>query len=191
MNVIPGIELNNLKIDAAIFQTAFNCQCNGECCHYGVYTDFKEYELIKSEKEEIASLMDSTQTKDITRWFEAPENDSDFASGVAVGTELYNGKCVFLDSEGLCVLQKLAIRRNEHKWKYKPQYCILFPLTIFEGVLTVDDEHIARLKHCNKGQEKAGSVFDWCVEELRYFFNEEDFNTLLRLNNEYKSKGTK
>ena len=58
-------------------------------------------------------------------------------------------KCSFLDKEGLCVLQKLAIQEGKHAWEYKPMYCVLFPLTIYEGALTIDDEHIDRLKTCN------------------------------------------
>ena len=91
--------------------------------------------------------MDETQSKNIDEWFEEPEEDEDFESGVAVGTEIINGKCTFLDKNGLCTLQKLAMIEGEHKWKYKPIYCVLFPLTIFEGALTIDDEHIDRLKY--------------------------------------------
>ncbi|MCK7528343.1 MAG: hypothetical protein MZV64_67625 [Ignavibacteriales bacterium] len=51
-------------------------------------------------------MMDETQSKDIDEWFEEPEEDEDFESGVAVGTEIINDKCTFLDKNGLCTLQK-------------------------------------------------------------------------------------
>ncbi|NCS88114.1 MAG: DUF3109 family protein, partial [Ignavibacteria bacterium] len=61
--------------------------------------------------------------KEIKDWFEAPETDEDFESGVAVGTNVINGKCTFLDKNGLCSLQKLALEEGAHKWEYKPLYC--------------------------------------------------------------------
>ena len=151
-------EIKGLYIDPQIFTYKFSCKCGGECCNYGVYTDLKEHEYILSIKDKIIPLLDETQTKVIDEWFEEPEEDEDFESGVAVGTEITNGKCTFLDKNGLCTLQKLAMIEGEHKWKYKPIYCILFPLTIFEGALTIDDEHIDRLRTCSKDQSKETTI---------------------------------
>lgn len=172
-------KIKGLYIDPKIFTFPFNCRCNGECCNYGVYTDLKESQLILSIKEKVMPFMDETQSRDVNDWFEAPEKDEDFESGVAVGTNLINGKCTFLDKNGLCSLQKLAFHEGEHKWKYKPLYCILFPLTIYEGALTIDDEHIDRLPVCNKqaGQPQT-TIYEACREELQHFFGEEDFAEL-------------
>ncbi len=168
-----SFEVNGLKIDPAIFTFIFGCKCNGQCCHYGVYTDLKEHELIMSLKDRLIPLMDETQTKNIEDWFEEPEKDEDFDSGVAVGTELYNKKCVFLDKDGLCIIQRLAINEGAHPWKYKPLYCILFPLTIFEGALTIDYEHMDRLSHCNKDGKHTTSIYEYCRNELTHLFGEE------------------
>ena len=178
-------EINGLKIDPQIFTFSFSCRCNGECCYYGVYTDLKEHDMILSIKDKIKSIMDESQTKDISKWFEPQEEDEDFESGVAVGTELYNNKCAFLDKDGLCTLQKLANNEGVHKWKYKPMYCILFPLTIFEGALTIDDDHINRLKTCNKFPSMNTTIFEACREELKYFFGEEGFGELDEYRKEY------
>jgi len=178
-------EINGIKIDPIIFTFNFSCLCNGECCFYGVYTDLKEYKKILEIKNEIVPVMDETQTVEINKWFEPPEKDEDFQSGIAVGTELYNSKCAFLDKGGLCTLQKLAIIKGEHKWKYKPLFCILFPLTIYNGVLTIDDEHINRLKTCNKFPVASKTIFDSCREELKYFFGEHFFTELERYKSEY------
>jgi Fe-S-cluster containining protein len=171
-------EIKGTKIDPIIFTLKFSCKCNGECCYYGVYTDLKERDVILGIQDKIIPLMDETQTTDISKWFEEPEKDEDFESGVAVGTELHNSKCVFLDKSGLCVLQKYAIENNEQKWKYKPLYCILFPLTIYNGALTVDDEHIDRLKTCNKFPTADTTIFDSCIGELKHFFGEDGFAEL-------------
>ena len=185
--------INGLKIDPLIFTQKFVkacdvCHCSGECCYYGVYTDLKEWEKIMSLKERIIKSMDDSQTKNPESWFEEPEEDSDFDSGYAVGTEVHNGKCVFLDRQGFCTLQKIAMEDGEFKWKYKPLYCILFPLVIFEGVLTVDDEHLDRMHYCNKLENQTSTVFDCCKNELQYLLGEKAFEELTEYRNEYFQK---
>lgn len=181
------ITINGIKIDPIIFTFKFCCKCTGECCYYGVYTDATEQQNIFKLKEKLFPLLDESQPKDIGEWFEEPETDKDFESGIAVGTQVYNHKCVFLDKSGLCSLQKLAMLEGEHKWKYKPLYCILFPLTIFEGVLTIDDEHIERLRSCNKYKPENGfsTIFDACREELEYFFGPDGFKELEKHREEF------
>ena len=178
-------KINNLYIDPKIFTFKFKCKCSGECCHYGVYTDKKEHDQILELKERVMELFDETQSKNIEKWFEPPEEDEDFESGVAVGTEVINGKCTFLDKNGLCTLQRLANLDGVDKWEYKPMYCILFPLTIYENTLTIDDEHIDRLKTCNAEPVGETSIFEACKEELKYFFGEKDFQNLLKIKEQY------
>lgn len=180
----PEKYVNGIKIDPKIFTFKFGCKCNGECCHYGVYSDLKESERILSIKEKIFQIMDETQSKNVADWFEPAEEDEDFESGVTVGIEVYNNKCSFLDKDGLCVLQRLAVMEGEHKWKYKPIYCVLFPLTIWENTLTIDDEHIDRLSYCNKFPVADTSIFEACQEELKYFFGEEGFQEILNYKDE-------
>lgn len=182
--------INGLIIDPIIFTQKFVqacnvCICSGECCYYGVYTDKSEYEKILSIKERIIRSMDDSQTKNVDEWFEEEQEDSDFPSGVAVGTEVYNGKCVFLDQQGFCTLQKIAIEDGEDKWKYKPLYCILFPLVIFEGKLTVDDEHLGRMHYCNKIQNQTSTVFETCKNELKFLLGEKGFKELEEYRIEY------
>lgn len=182
--------INGLYIDPLIFTHKFVkacdvCICSGECCYYGVYTDIKEYEKILSVKDRIIKSMDDSQTKNVEDWFEEPEEDSDFESGFAVGTEVYNGKCVFLDKQGFCTLQKIAMEDGEFKWNYKPLYCILFPLVIFEGALTVDDDHLDRMHYCNKPQNQVSTIFDCTQGELKHLLGEKGFDELLQYREEY------
>lgn len=182
-----NFEIKGLKIDPKIFTYKFSCKCSGECCLYGVYMDLNEAKRILNNKNKLIPLFDETQTKDINKWFEPPEKDEDFESGVAIGTEINNHKCTFLDKDGLCTLQKLALNEGEYKWKYKPEYCILFPLTVYEGALTIDDDHIDRLKTCNKNPMPETSIFEACREELKHFFGEEDFIKLEEYSKQYLS----
>lgn len=182
--------INGLKIDPLIFthkfvKTCDVCVCSGECCYYGVYTDLKEHELIMKMKDRIIQSMDDSQTKDFTKWFEEPQEDEDFDSGVAVGTEVHNEKCVFLDRQGYCTLQKIAMEDGEFKWKYKPLYCILFPLVIFEGAVTVDDDHLNRMHYCNKVENQNSTIYDCCKNELRHLFGEKGFKELEEYRKEY------
>ncbi len=78
--------VKGLKIDPRIFTFKFGCKCIGECCYYGVYTDLKESEHILQIKDKVISLMDDSQPKDPSLWFEEPEEDDSFESGIAVGT---------------------------------------------------------------------------------------------------------
>ncbi len=181
--------IKGLKIDPLIFTFPFvqGCNislCSGECCWYGVYVDLKEMELILEKKELIKQYMDETQTKDESMWFEEIEEDKDFDSGYCAGTQIYNHKCVFLDKNGYCSLQKAATENGEFMWKYKPIYCVIFPLTIYNGTLTVDDEHIARLHYCSKSRHQISTVFDATKKELIYLLGEDGYNELL----EYKKQ---
>ncbi len=187
--------INGFYIDTLIFTQKFVkscdvCICSGECCYYGVYTDKTEHELIMGMKERIIKSMDDSQPKDPQKWFEAPEPDDDFPSGIAVGTEVHLGKCVFLDRQGFCTLQKIAMEDGEFKWKYKPLYCILFPLVIFEGVLTVDDEHLARMHYCNKVENQTSTVYDCCKNELKHVLGPEGFAELEQYYEDFISKKT-
>ena len=185
--------INGLKIDPIIFthkfvKTCDVCICSGECCYYGVYTDLKEYKQIMKMKNRIIQSMDDSQTKNVDKWFEAPEKDEDFDSGVAVGTEVYNGKCVFLDRQGYCTLQKIAMEEGEFRWKYKPLYCILFPLVIYEGALTVDDDHLNRMHYCNKVENQNSTIYDCCKNEIKHLLGEKGFKELEAYRKEYLNK---
>ena len=180
-------QINGLKIDPQLFTFKFGCRCNGECCYYGVYTDKIEHEKILSLTDKLIPLMDETQSKVVSEWFEEPEPDDDFDSGIAVGTQVINGKCTFLDKNGLCVIQSLAINEGKHPWDYKPVYCYLFPITVFEKTLTLDDEHIDRLKQCNRSNEDGTLIIDFCKDELIRFLGEESYTQLLQFRDEYLS----
>jgi len=177
--------INGLKIDPQLFTFKFGCRCNGECCYYGVYTDKAEHETILSLKDKLIPLMDETQSKNISEWFEEPQEDDDFDSGIAVGTQVINGKCTFLDKDGLCVIQSLAINEGKHPWDYKPLYCYLFPITIFEKTLTLDDDHINRLKQCNRSNENGVNIIEACKDELTRFLGDEGYNQLIQYRDEY------
>lgn len=188
--VIKGYYIDPLIFTHKFVKECDVCVCSGECCYYGVYTDKKEYENILSMKKRIIKSMDDSQTTNVEKWFEEPEEDEDFESGIAVGTELYNGKCVFLDRQGFCTLQKIAMEDKEYKWKYKPLYCILFPLVIYDGAITVDDEHLDRMHYCNKKENQTSTIFEACSEELEFLLGKDGFSELTNYRQEYLKKNS-
>lgn len=189
------IDIKSLKIDPVVFTHKFvkGCDisiCSGECCYYGVYAEVSERDDILKIKDEIKAIMDDSQTTDDSLWFEEPVEDDDFSSGYAAGTELHNGKCVFLDKQGFCSLQKLAMKKNENKWKYKPLYCILFPLVISEGELSVDDDHLNRMHYCNKPENQPSNVFDVCRDEILHVFGQEGLDYLMKMKEEMQANNS-
>ena len=183
------IEFNGLKIDPMIFTQGFvrYCdisKCAGQCCDWGVYMDRDHKEVIMKHKDEIIEVMDENQFKDTEKWFEKElEPDTDFPSGFAIGTEVYktptgNEQCVFKDKNGFCSIQNQSVKSGKHKWDIKPKYCIMYPITVIDNVITYDDEHSLKLDYCgiHKKENFVHSVFEAMTEEIKFVFGEDVFN---------------
>ena len=188
------LEYNGLLIDPVIFTQGFvpGCNvniCSGECCDWGVYMDAEFKNMIMKFESEIINVMDDAQHKNSDKWFEKEVlNDSDFPSGLAIGTEIYknnHGKyqCVFKDKKNFCSIQVAAVKHNMHKWSIKPTYCIMYPLTIVDGILTYDLEHSKKLSYCGLKHHSnfTQTVFEAMSEEIRYVLGDDGYNFL----NEY------
>jgi len=198
---IAPFTVRGFKVDELIFTQGFvpYCdidKCGGGCCHSGVYADTTEYENILQHKNEIIAVMDDTQDKDPAHWFDGEWiDDNDFPSGRATGTEVHDRDggisgftegCVFLDKNHFCSIQVAAAKEGLHRWAWKPDYCILFPITVTEGILTYDDSHSDDLNYCGPQGTKhyVHSVYEAMQEELKNFLSSEDFQTM---DNYYKA----
>jgi Fe-S-cluster containining protein len=191
--IIPNLApftIDGLQVDESIFSHGFvqYCdisKCGGGCCHSGVYLDTNEYKRILEHKQEIARVMDDSQDTDPATWFDNEWiDDPDFPSGRATGTSVHDRDggisgftegCVFLDRRHFCSVQVAAAENGLHRWAWKPKYCILFPITVVEGMITYDDSHSDDLNHCGP-QGTANyvhSVFEAMQEEIGYCFGEE------------------
>ena len=165
-------------------------KCGGGCCHSGVYTDTNEYKRILENKDAIAKVMDETQNPDPSTWFDNEWiDDTDFPSGRATGTQVHERDggisgftegCVFLDKRHFCSIQVAAAEAGLHRWAWKPDYCILFPVTVVEGIITYDDSHSVDLHHCgpNGTGNYVHSVYEAMQEELQHFLGAEEFAKL-------------
>ncbi len=192
------VQVKNYKIDTLVFTAGFVPFCNvpvchATCCYWGVYVDVKEREKILEYKDLILKYMDETQPHDVELWFEKEEwDDADFPSGKCVGTNVYNGKCVFLTKEGYCVLQIAAEKNGMYKWALKPFYCCIYPLTFWEGVLTYDDGHAQDLPYCgiNAVHNHAGPVVEICKNEFIYVLGEDGYAELLEIYKKWKQENS-
>ena len=180
--------LSPLQVDNNIFTLRFtnDCSmynCKGNCCRYGVWADVEEKKNILAHTEMILRYMEPFQEKNPEQWFELEEvTDKDFPSGVAVGTQIRETGCVFLDSNGRCVLQKAAMAEGMHKFALKPFFCVAYPITVDNGVLMYDDDQYPdNPQCCSPRNEGSISVFDICSEELEFTVGQEGLQELHEL----------
>ena len=192
---IAPITVRGLRVDELIFTQGFVEYCNigkcgGGCCHSGVYADLGEQAVILEHAEEIARAMYETQDTNPDTWFDGEIiDDNDFPSGQAIGTQVHERDggisgftegCVFLDKRHFCSIQVAAHDAGLHRWAWKPKYCILFPVTVVEGVITYDDSHSVDLHFCGpKGTANyVHSVYEAMREELQNFLGMGEFAKL-------------
>jgi len=173
------------RVDPAVFGFRFtkNCDirlCKGQCCRTGIIMAPSEAARILAHKEAVMEMMDDTQTRDSSRWFDEPATPERLkqleTEGKEIASAVHNHKCVFLDAIGACALQKLALKEGTHRWAYKPYHCILFPFLVEEGTLSVDLEHGDNIRaryneefFCDhRGPNAIARGIDVCREELMY-----------------------
>lgn len=150
------------------------CKCSSNCCKGGVWIDIAEHDVIMSKKELIKAQMDETQSTDDVKWFELEVvNDSDFPSGKAIGTEIVNDKCAFLDKVGRCSIQLAAVADGKHKWEWKPFYCILFPVEVTNNVVGFDPMLQGSDMCCTVSSVFETPLFAACKEELIHLLGED------------------
>ena len=154
--------------------------CNAQCCRFGVLIDPTEQKRILDHVEIIQRQMEPHQDKNPASWFEdTEEQDLDFPSGRAVGTQVKPYGCNFLDSIGRCTLQKAAMAEGLPKFFLKPFYCVAYPLTIEDGILLMDDPDLAgRPECCSIVKDGEQTVFDVCLEELEFVLGKEGVEEL-------------
>lgn len=168
MKHIPELRIDRDIVEGRFEPACSMRNCNADCCSGGVYADLAERDEILKHADLVRAQMDPDQQHDTALWFEAePIVDADYPSGSAIGTELHNERCVFLNSKGMCVLQKTAAAAGMDRYALKPFYCWLYPVTVDGGALTLHDpEYAERSSCCSYRDSGPLTVFDVCEEEL-------------------------
>src|SRR2546430_11141247 len=80
--------------------------------------------------------------------------------------------CVFLDKNHYCSIQVAAVKNNLHRWAWKPTYCIMFPITVVDGVLTYDDSRSE--EHTSELQSQSNLVCRLLLEKKKYITHTRD-----------------
>ncbi len=182
----PMLTVKGYRISPDLFRKGFKegggpCTCTSRCCEGGVYVDVREHEQILAHTELIKQQMDETQSKDVATWFEQEAFDhTDFPSGRCIGTQEINKKCTFLDRQGRCSLQVASVAAGRHKWALKPQYCILYPIEITDGVIGFDDLLQDEEQCCTICDRFAQPLFEGCREELVHLLGEDGYDAIAR-----------
>ena len=171
-----------MKIDPLIFQAKFPeaCrpeQCRSRCCRFGVWTDAGEMRKILSNRDLFIPYV-RPEAADPLRWFGRTEADADCPSGMAVETEVVGDACAFFHPSHGCALQKGAIEAGHHEWLFKPRFCVMFPLVLSEGTLTVDEE--MKSLWCMKSKNRTHPIVESVRKEVHYLFGQEMLKTLTR-----------
>jgi hypothetical protein len=183
--------IGKYEIDPILFTKGFALgrgpfQCESKCCSSGVWTDVSEQRVIMSNKESIKKYMDETQTQDDSLWFDPDMiDDADFVSGKAIGTQVFNDKCVFLLRDGRCSVQLFSKEELGDAWKIKPFYCIAFPVCVSEGVLTFDDYQQGCAQCCSVVDNAEVTMVESCKAELEFVLGLEGYAQLVAMKKEY------
>lgn len=181
---MTDIQIGKYKIDPVLFEKGFarGCgpyQCRTTCCSSGVFVDPTEKDVILQHQEEIKQQMDETQVPDESVWFEHRiEEDLDFPSGYAIGTEVHNNKCTFLRKDGRCSIQLVSGEKYNDPWKIKPFYCVAFPICVDNGVVTFDDYQQNEADCCSIVGDTETALVDSCKAELEYVLGKEGYEEL-------------
>ena len=134
-------ELGRQVREAALDHDAFSmplkvCElasCRATCCHDGVFLDREQVAVI-------GGIVDAGRLDrygiDLSGWRETVGGRVKTSTLEASAAELADGfpphfprtRCVFLDADHRCVLQRVAVDSEMHPWWWKPVSCWMHPL---------------------------------------------------------------
>lgn len=181
---LPVLKVSRRLFDPAYIDGCSMMNCDGSCCMGGVYADVAEQDRILGHADLVKGFMEPHQEHDSSKWFDAEvEPDPDFPSGFAVGTQVRETGCVFLNSKGSCVLQLAATESGMDKHALKPFFCFAYPITIEHGVLDLDDLEYADRPACCGRRPSSGKMtsLEVCEEEFRFVLGDQGFDELRTL----------
>ncbi len=180
---IKGFTLESVLFDKAFRNGCGPALCTAQCCAEGVYLSQGEHRAILDHADRIIRELDESQPHDVDNWFEPPQTDEDYPSGIRIGTRIYNNKCVFLDKRRLCVLQNVKPGGYDRKWGLKPFYCRIYPITIDHGTITFERAVEEETPCCSINSHYTETVAEVCREELTQVLGEDGYRDLLKLPN--------
>ena len=165
-----------LKTEQAVQRCGWP-DCGAACCLYGAWVDTVLKEDILAHAALISAYMPPDR-RDPALWFDGrEESDGHALSGIVAHTSIlpnpehYGGTaCIFLRPDHQCALQTAAQETSLHPWRFKPFYCILHPLEIKDGRITLDDpaELVGELASCVRLSEEKTPLVEVFRQEIDY-----------------------
>lgn len=147
-----GSQLKSARLDHISFE---NCilpcelsKCKATCCHDGVHLSSGDAKIL-GELVDTHSDQLSEMGLDVSAplFEEMAPNKSKTMTRVALGRELANDfpahfpktRCIFLDEQHRCMLQRLANDLGHSPWYFKPLTCWIHPILVMkhEGDLLI------------------------------------------------------
>ena len=183
--------INGLRIDPALLDEvqAERCmlhECLGACCSGGVWVDQDQVAAILPHVEAIKANLPADRRNPDT-WFSGPEEDEDFPSGTAIGTDIVDDPlrpgrtcCVFLRPDRRCALQVTSQQLGLEWPGLKPFYCALYPLYLSGGELTLDDEtpELFEGATCSRFSGEKKPIYQTYAAEIKLVLGEEGYREL-------------
>ncbi|MGB6221759.1 hypothetical protein [Haloferula sp.] len=138
-----GRQLREAAVDYASFDRRLSfCQlgqCRASCCHDGVFLSQEEQTGIDEALSIGKTLLNDYGWRP-GRWLTHLDGraksitveSSDLAEKFP--KHFPRTRCVFLDDEHRCVLQRLAVDEGKHPWFWKPISCWMHPLVLKPGL---------------------------------------------------------
>ncbi len=144
--IINGIRIHPSVLREEKIERCQLVECLAACCTGGVWLDAQDVPHILERADAIKPFVPPDR-HDESAWFSEEEPDPDSASGRCAGTNIVDdpqrpGKtcCVFLRHDRRCALQ-VASEALGLGWPgIKPYYCAIYPMTVVDKTLMMDDE---------------------------------------------------
>jgi hypothetical protein len=179
-----------MKIDPHVFLAKFprRCaldRCKSRCCTGGVWADIAEREAILRNADLFLPYL-RPEAKDPSSWFGGTTVDPDCPSGTAVETNSVGEYCAFYHPAYGCALQKAATAHGRHEWEFKPRFCIMFPLVVSDGILTVDEDMDEAW--CMSCENRTHPILSAVEKEVSFLFPEDVVRKLLGGNGDARKK---
>jgi hypothetical protein len=189
------VQIGALKVDSRLLeeQPVAWCRegtCPGSCCGYGVVTDLAEASRIVEEADLIAPHL-GRDSRDPAAWFVAEvKEDRESPSGYSLRTQVRKApdhptgtRCIFLRFDYRCGLQVTSAAAGRHPWDLKPFNCAIYPLTLVEDRLYLDDDsQMHREGHgCLRREAPPTPLYVLLRRELTHALGQQGYDQLCAL----------
>jgi len=162
-------QIKEARVDHSAFEVLLRpCEmsrCKATCCYDGVSLSQEEEDYISVlVRNKVFSNCSVFQGLNSDRIVVDGERGRKTATRPALPSEVADDfpkhfpktRCVFLDSEGYCGLQKLAIEENLDPWVHKPLTCWMHPLVLVPEGKWEERPVLTIVNRDNDPQKKVG-----------------------------------